>query len=116
MLIDFAEVKRLVSVWDVLDMIGWQAIARTPTERRGPCPIHGSTNIRSRVFAASRDGWMCHKCKRNGDAVRLWAELRSMTSYNAAVDLCKRSGSKVPYLPQQTLFSEGKGTGRGTVQ
>ena len=95
--IDFEAVKRAVSCFDVLSWYGWHPAFIEGQEKRGPCPLHGSTNTRSRSFAVCETGFFCHSCKKGGDAVRLYATLFKLDSYAAAVQMCERIGMPVPY-------------------
>ena len=98
--VDFAAVKQLVSMEKVLDLIGWRPRWHEGKERRGPCPVHKSSNPDSRSFAAAAEGWFCHSCKRGGDQVSLYAAVQQLDALAAAVEMCERLGLNVPYLPR----------------
>jgi hypothetical protein len=98
--IDFKAIRRLVSIREVLDLIGWVPVNDRKMERRGPCPVHRSASPRSRSFAASPLGWYCHKCCARGDALDLYAQVRGLNVYPAALELCRRLGRAVPWLPR----------------
>ncbi len=97
--IDFDRVKDLVRMDDVLRIIGWRHVRREPTGLRGPCPIHRSSNPRSRSFAASEKGFCCFGCNQRGDQLRLYALVIGQPIYPATVQLCAVLGVPVPYLP-----------------
>jgi len=98
--VDFLAIKQLVSVEKVLELIRWRPRWIEGKERRGPCPVHRSTNPDSRSFAASVEGWYCHTCKRGGDQVSLYAAVYELQPLAAAVEMCQRLGLDVPYLPR----------------
>ena len=99
--IDFASVKRQISTFQVLGLIGWRAVQVYADTMRGPCPLHGSNSQKSRVFEACDDGFHCFKCGQSGDQLRLWALLSGLDIYNAACELCGKLGLAVPWLPRR---------------
>jgi hypothetical protein len=98
--IDFKAVKLRVSLRQVLDLLRWQPSSIEGFERRGPCPIHGSSSPASRSFATFADGFTCHSCKASGDQLRLYSLVRRLNIYAATVELCGRLAVEVPYLPR----------------
>ena len=106
--VDYAEIKRLIPVPDLLRAWGWQPLVIAADVRRGPCPIHGSRGKRSRSFAASSTGWCCHSCKRQGDVIRLWSERRGATMHQAAIELCRFMAVPVPYRPARRRAGNGE--------
>lgn len=99
--LDFREIKREISMFRVLDWIGWRArVIVRDAIRRGACPIHGSRNPRSRNFCATEGGYYCHSCHAHGDQIRFWAELRHLTMYHAAIDLCEVFEVPMPWKPR----------------
>jgi len=98
-LIDFQEVRILVPITRALDALGWQEVCRyVGYQLRGQCPIHGSTNPRSRSFAVHTrlNRWFCHSCKRRGDVIDLWALMNGLSIAEAARELCDLVGVAVP--------------------
>jgi DNA primase len=51
--VDFDILRREITMQQVLDLLGFQAIARRGQQLRGPCPIHGSTSPGSRSFSVN---------------------------------------------------------------
>jgi transposase InsO family protein len=98
--IDFAAVRAAISIAAVLQLLGCQLHGRG-AQRRGPCPLHGSTSGTSRCFSANLDknAFHCFKCGRHGNALDLWAAARQLSPYDAAIDLCLRLGIPLPTLP-----------------
>ena len=104
--IDFAAIKREVTMPDVLRLIGWLPTWTRGDQQRGPCPIHGSTRIRSRSFCVNADGWYCHKCRNCGDQITLFAEVKRLSVYDAAREVCRLLGRPVYYLPRKTRYEK----------
>jgi len=99
-LIDFAEVRILVPIQRALDALGWKEVCRySGYQLRGKCPIHMSTNPRSRSFAVHLrlNRWFCHGCKRRGDVLDLWQLMHGLRVAEAARELCDLVGAAVPY-------------------
>ncbi len=99
--IDFAELRRQVSLGQVLELLGFTAVSCWGTQVRGPCPVHGSMRPRSRVFSAhlEKQMWHCFRCGAGGNALDLWLAVTRQPVYTGALDLCRRLGLEVPWLP-----------------
>jgi DNA primase len=98
--IDFAELRRQVRLGQVLELLHFAVVSRWGAQVRGPCPVHGSTRRRSRVFAAhlERHVWHCFRCGASGNALDLWLAVTKQPVYAGALDLCRRLGLEVPWL------------------
>jgi DNA primase len=98
--IDFAEVKRLVPIVRVLETIGYQVLYQSGPYLRGPCPIHGSTNPNSNVFAVNVDLslFRCWKCGAKGNQLDLYCQVKHLDVYQSATDLCQFVGVEIPLL------------------
>jgi putative transposase len=97
--IDFAAVRALSTVSEVLALLQYVPTRTRGTEQRGPCPVHGSTQPgRSQCFSANLADNICHcfKCGFGGNALDLWIAVTGQNSYDAALDLCQRLGKPVP--------------------
>ena len=99
--IDFAELRRQVRLGQVLELLQFEVVARWGAQVRGPCPVHGSRRPRSRVFSAhlERQVWHCFRCGASGNALDLWLAVTKQPVYAGALDLCRRLGLAVPWLP-----------------
>ena len=97
--IDFEAVKALVTIAAVLGLLGGQLHGHG-SQKRGPCPLHGSTSGTSRCFSANleKNLFHCFKCGRSGNALDLWCAATGQRPYEAAVDLCERLGIPLPIL------------------
>ncbi len=98
--VDFDAVKHLVPLDRVLELIGWRPHTHEGRERRGACPVHRSRSPKSRSFAVNGEKWYCHACKTGGDQIRLYALVMQLDPYAAALELCRRQGLKVPWMPR----------------
>ena len=104
--VDFNVLKRVVSIVELLESIGWKAVRtrRGGNELRGPCPIHGSSSETSLIFSVtpSRNIFRCFKCDAGGDVIALAAYLFGIPRdqrVKAAVALCKQLAIEIPRLP-----------------
>jgi DNA primase len=98
--IDFAELRRRLPLGQVLELVRFEVVSRWGAQVRGPCPVHGSTRPRSRVFSAhlERQCWHCFRCGAHGNALDLWLAVTKQPVYAGALDLCRRLGLEVPWL------------------
>jgi putative transposase len=97
--IDFAAVRALITLSEVLRLLQYVPKRAHGTQQRGPCPVHGSENpSRSQCFSADLAENLCHcfKCGFGGNALDLWVAVTGQNIYDAAVDLCQRLGRPVP--------------------
>jgi DNA primase len=98
--IDYAQLRSEIRIEQVLVLLAFQATETAGDEVRGPCPIHRSTSLASRSFAANlRKGtFHCFKCGAGGNQLDLWAGATKLTLYDAARDLCEKLGIEVPEI------------------
>jgi DNA primase len=106
--IDFALLRRRLSLAQVLELIGFRATTRCGDQVRGPCPLHSaaasrSSSRRSRSFAAhlERHCWHCFRCGAGGNALDLYVAVTNLPVYAAALELCARLHLPVPWRAQQ---------------
>jgi putative transposase len=106
--IDFAAIRREVTLAQVLALLEFTPTTTRGPQQRGPCPLHGSTRPGSRSFAANHADqcFHCFKCHAHGNALDLWAAAIHQDIYTAAVDLCNRLGRTVPLLNPATENEE----------
>ena len=98
--IDFALLRRQVSLTQVLDLVGFTALTRRGPQLRGPCPVHGSTSPRSRSFAAhvEKHCWQCFRCGAGGNALDLYLAVTKLPVHEGALELCARLHLPAPWL------------------
>jgi transposase len=91
--IDFAHLKRQLTMSQILDHLGLGSRLRgTSAQRRGPCPIHRGDG-RGRTFSVNLDENVFHcfdaACQKQGDVIDLWASVNAMSLREAALDLVR---------------------------
>jgi transposase len=94
--IDFAHVKRQLSLARVLDQLGLSARLRgSGPQRRCPCPLHRG-DARGRTFSVNLEEnvWQCFdkKCGQKGDVIDLWAAVKGLSLRDAALELVRTFG------------------------
>jgi DNA primase len=109
--IDLRQVRREITIRQVLDLLGFVPTARCGPRLRGPCPIHGDCRPQSRVFSVHLGchRYRCFRCHSAGTQLDLWAAVHDLSICAAAGDLCHRLGIPIPYSP---LTSIGHHPGR----
>ena len=87
--IDYPELRRQITMREVLDLIGFQPTSHRGPQLRGPCliPSCPSTSDRSFSVHLTRQVYHCFACRSRGNALDLWAAVRGLPTYQAAVDL-----------------------------
>jgi len=94
--VDFAHLKRQLSLAAVLDHLGLTARLRgRGPQRRGACPLHRG-DARGGTFSVNLDENVFHcfdkKCGQQGDVIDLWAALHGWSLRQAALDLVQTFG------------------------
>jgi len=90
--IDYAKLRSQITMEQVLTQLGWLSRLKGPTPQlRGPCPIHGTQEDRRRCFSVhlGRQIFRCFhaECAAQGNVLDLWAAVRHLPLYEAALDL-----------------------------
>jgi DNA primase len=90
--IDYRALREAVTIAQVLEFVDWKPTARSGDQMRGPCPIHKSTNERSRSFSVSvgTNVYQCFSCGGKGNQLDLWVAISGLSIYEAALDLAHR--------------------------
>jgi DNA primase len=98
--IRFAEVRAMVGMADVLELLDFVAVQRWQDQVRGPCPVHRPTSRRSRSFSANlkRNAYQCFSCGSSGNQLDLYAAVTGLSLFDAAVALCERLHLDVPWV------------------
>ena len=97
--IDFTAVRAAITLAEVLSLLHFDPNRIRGAEQRGPCPVHGTCNAkRSQCFSVNvaQNIWHCFKCGKGGNALELWMTVTGQNAYDAAVDLCQRTGRLLP--------------------
>ena len=87
--IDFAYVRSQVTMEQVLEHLGYfDRLRGSGTQRRGPCPIHGSKRTRGNSFSVhlGKGVFQCFHppCKASGNVLDFWCALHNLTAYDGA--------------------------------
>ncbi len=108
--IDFAQVRRQISMEQVLALLHFLPSRRRGSHLRGPCPIHHSSDPQSRCLWVdlSTHRYRCFACRSAGRQIDLWAAVHGQSPDDAAVDLCYRLGLPVPWLHSPTGRRDSK--------
>src|SRR5262245_13954821 len=98
--IDFRQLRTIVSMKEVLDLLGFVSLSGAANQLRGACPLHESTSATSRVFSVNlaKNTFQCFKCKASGNQLDLWAAVTKQKLFDAALDLCNKLNRPVPWL------------------
>lgn len=99
--IDYRAARAQLRLAAVLELLGFTARQRHGEAVRGRCPVHGSRTRHSRSFAAhlGKNVWHCFTCGAGGNALDLWVAVTRQPLHAAVLDLCRRLGRDVPWLP-----------------
>jgi transposase len=90
--IDFARLRRQISMTDVLEHLGaLQRLQGQGAQRRGPCPIHGKSAGDGRTFSVNLDKHVFRcldpNCNAHGNVLDLWAAIQQLPLRDAALHL-----------------------------
>jgi DNA primase len=98
--IDYAELRAVVTIAQVLELAGFVASEAAGDQVRGPCRVHGSSSAGSRSFSAnlSKNTFRCFKCGTAGNHLDLWMAVTKVPLHEAARDLCARLGVEAPLI------------------
>ena len=104
--IDYRELRRQITMREVLDLIGFQAAWQHGPQLRGLCPIPAWRCTSGRPFSVhlDRQVYHCFACHSHGNALDLWAAVRGLSLHDAAVDLCHVLNVDPPRLPDSYLI------------
>lgn len=104
--LDFKELKRRVSIEDVLaarNLLG--GLRRCGDRLTGPCPLHGGDNPSAFVVDPSKNVWYCFSgCGQGGDVIELVRRLDGVPHHEAASRLAAMSPSARPEPSRRTAF------------
>ena len=99
--IDYQQLRRQITMRQVLDLIGFQATGPKKSQLRGPCPIPGCCSTSPRMFSVDcrRQVYRCFACGSQGNALDLWAAARRLPLHQAALELCEVLNLDPPWRP-----------------
>jgi DNA primase len=99
--VDFGRVRALVTMEQVLSLLGFEPSGRSGSQWYGSCPLHESgPGRRRRSFSVNvaLGRYCCHRCGSRGNQLELWAAATKLPLHQAAIDLCRRLGRDVPWI------------------
>ena len=99
--IDFATLRQQVTIEQVLRHLGHLDCLRgSGVQRRGPCPVHGSSQAGSRSFSVNLHKnvfrCFCPQCGAKGNVLDLWAAVHGLPLGEAARHLAQTFGLALP--------------------
>jgi len=102
--VDFRAIRDMVSMSDVLELLGYSSFAIIGDAVRGPCPVHRSKSTTSRSFAVNlkRKVYHCFSCGAAGNHLDLFATCTQKSVYDAALELCQILHRPVPWIPRRS--------------
>jgi len=108
--IDYRQLRERIPMSQVLELLGFQPRRQNREQLRGPCPIHGSSDPRSDIFAVhlGKQAYYCHGCHASGNQLDLWAAVHKLSLHPAAFDLCRAAHIDPPWLPSPNRFPRCK--------
>ncbi len=112
--IHFARVRAMISLADVLNLVGFVPCETSRDQVRGPCPVHHSTSPMSRSFSANlkRHIYRCFMCGSKGKQLDMYASVTGLSLFEAAIALCKQLDREIPWM-QEGKPSLEQGSRRG---
>ena len=98
--INFQRLRQIITMEQVLELLGFQCTQCQEAQWYGFCPLHESEPKHRRTFSVnvSRCCYYCHKCGSRGDQFKLWAAATEQPLYDAAIALCERLGIEIPWV------------------
>ena len=100
--IDFSELRRRISMAQVLELLDVDLPRGYADQFRGPCPIHESPSLDSRSFSVNvrKNAYRCFHCGSAGNQLDLWAAVTRQNLYQAALTLCERLQIEAPWITE----------------
>jgi DNA primase len=98
--VDFQAVRLIVSMQQVLELLGFVPTATRGQQVYGDCPVHHGSNRRRRLFTANlaKNNYRCFRCGSKGNHLDLWAAATKKNLFDAAIDLCKQKNTEIPWI------------------
>jgi hypothetical protein len=96
--IDFRRLKEIITLGEVMRVLAIGPTRGGKVIRRGNCPLGCTSTPWTCTFNGHSHLWYCHRCKIGGSALDLYARVKRLTIFAAALDLCQQLNQPVPYL------------------
>lgn len=104
LLINYSQLRRQVSMEEVLSLVGFVPTTCHGNQLRGACPItpvkerNGQDDRYSFSVHLGRQVFHCFRCGKCGNQVDLWRFVHGGELYQASMDLCQQAGIDPPWL------------------
>ena len=90
--VDFGFLREQITIQELLSHLGyWQLMRGSGEQRRGPCPLHGSTDVNKRDFSIHlrKNIFRCFypECAQAGNVLDFWAAFHGLALHEAALHL-----------------------------
>jgi DNA primase len=98
--VNYRQLRSVISIAEVLQLIGFVPVQTCGPQLRGPCPVHASCFKSSRVFSVNlkTNAYRCFKCGSTGNQLDLYAAVTKKSLYEAAIDLCEKLNCPTPWI------------------
>jgi hypothetical protein len=98
--VDFERLRAEVTMRQVLQLLHFQSIRCHGEQWYGQCPLPGCQPSRQPSFSVNvaMGRYYCHRCRRHGHQLELWAAATGLPLYPAAIDLCAALRREVPWI------------------
>jgi DNA primase len=98
--INYRQLRAVISIAEVLRLIGFVPTQTSGPQLRGRCPVHASCSKSRRVFSVNlkTNVYRCFKCGSAGNQLDLYAAVTKRSLYEAAIDLCQKLNCPTPWI------------------
>ena len=109
--LDYQKLRSVITIEQVLRLLGFRASRRRGRNARGPCPLHTPSDAGGHCFSVDleRNLFRCFHCGAAGNQLDLWRLAQRRPLYPASLQLCNQLGIQPPWLispyPQRKLKS-----------
>ncbi|MEO1970539.1 MAG: CHC2 zinc finger domain-containing protein, partial [Pirellulaceae bacterium] len=103
--IDYRQIRSVIPIERVLQLLHFQASWRRGASLRGFCPIHdpsGKDDRRCFSVDLQRNAFQCFRCGAKGNQLDLWRLVHKLPLYPATLLLCNKTGLIPPWLGTST--------------
>jgi DNA primase len=105
--IDYPQLRSMIPMERVLQLLHFQASWRRGTRLRGFCPIHDQAEKDDRrCFSVDlqRNAFQCFRCGAKGNQLDLWRLVHERPLYPASLLLCERAGVTPPRIGESAAY------------